>query len=221
MKKAEETRTRILDTALTLFRERGFAQTTMRDVAAEAGAATGAAYYYFRSKEDLVMAFYLRTTDEARERYEQAFAATKDLRKRLRAMIEIKLEQFAEHRGLMTALLKTGVDPHDPLSSFSEQTKDVRDEAIDWFRRALDGANVTIPKDIAPHLPRLLWLYHMGLLYFWIVDESRGQRRTQRLLDASLDLIVQLLRVASLPFMGPLRKRALKVLRAVEEDGSP
>jgi AcrR family transcriptional regulator len=135
-------------------------------------------------------------------------------------MIEIKLEQFAEHRGLMTALLRTGVDPHDPLSPFSEQTKEVRDEAIDWFRRALDGANVTVPKDIATHLPRLLWLYHIGLLYFWIVDESRGQRRTQRLLDASLDLIVQLLRVASLPFMGPLRKRALKVLRAVEEDGS-
>jgi len=221
VKKAEETRTRILDTALTLFRERGFAQTTMRDVAAEAGAATGAAYYYFRSKEDLVMAFYLRTTDEARERYEKAFAATKDLRKRLRAMIEIKLEQFAEHRSLMTALLRTGVDPHDPLSPFSEQTKEVREEAIDWFRRALDGTNITIPKDIAPHLPRLLWLYHMGLLYYWIVDESRGQRRTERLLDASLDLIVQLLRVASLPFMGPLRKRALKVLRAVEEDGSP
>ena len=52
--KAEETRNRILDAALRLFRERGFAQTTMRDVATEAGVATGAAYYYFRSKEELV-----------------------------------------------------------------------------------------------------------------------------------------------------------------------
>ena len=64
--KAEETRNRILDAALRLFRERGFAETTMRDVATEAGVATGAAYYYFRSKEDLVMAFYLRTDQEAR-----------------------------------------------------------------------------------------------------------------------------------------------------------
>jgi len=219
--KAEETRTRILDTALELFRERGFAQTTMRDVAVEAGAATGAAYYYFRSKEELVLAFYLRTNDEARERYEAAFAATKDLRKRLRAMIDIKLEQFAKHRELMIALLKTGVDPHDPISPFSAETKEIRDEAIDWFRRALEGANVGVTKDLAPHVPRLLWLYHMGVIYFWIVDDSRGQRRTERLLDATLDLVVQLIRASSLPFMGPLRKRALKVLRAVEEDTRP
>src|SRR5688572_9231589 len=87
--KAEETRNRILDTALELFRERGFNVTTMRDVAGEAGVATGAAYYYFRSKEDLVMAFYLRTSEEAREPFEEALASTKDLRKRLRTMIDI------------------------------------------------------------------------------------------------------------------------------------
>ena len=80
------------------------------------------------------------------------------------------------------------------------------------------GPNVWVPKDLAADLPRLLWLYHIGLIYFWVIDESRGQRRTQRLLDATLDLVVQLLKVSSLPFMGPLRKRALKVLRALDEE---
>ena len=216
--KAEETRNRILDTALELFRERGFNVTTMRDVAAEAGVATGAAYYYFRSKEDLVMAFYLRTAEEARQPFEEAFAATKDLRKRIRAMIDIKFEQFGEQRELMTALLKAGVDPRDPLSPFGRETKALRDQTIQWYAQALEGSNLTAPKELAPFLPRLLWLYHMGLIYYWITDESPGQRRTQRLVDATLDLIIQLLRAASLPFMGPLRKRALKVLRAVEEE---
>jgi hypothetical protein len=64
----------------------------------------------------------------------------------------------------------------------------------------------------------LLWLYHIGLIYFWIIDESPGQRRTQRLLDATLDLVVQLLRISSLPLMGPLRKKVVKVLRAVDEE---
>src|SRR5207237_4793311 len=54
--KAEETRERILDAALRLFRKRGFDQTTMRDIAAEAEVATGAAYYYFSSKEEMVIA---------------------------------------------------------------------------------------------------------------------------------------------------------------------
>ena len=63
--KAEGTRERIVDAALELFREKGFDETTMRDIAAAAGVATGAAYYYFRSKEELVMAFYARTAQEA------------------------------------------------------------------------------------------------------------------------------------------------------------
>jgi AcrR family transcriptional regulator len=215
--KAEETRTKILDTALRLFRERGFPQTTMREIASEAGVATGAAYYYFRSKDELVMAFYLRTAEEARVEFAKALASTSDLRKRIHALNEIKLRQFAEHRSLLGALLKAGVDPRDPLSPFGEETRQVREESIGWFARALEGADVRPPKDVAPHLPRLLWLHHMGMVYFWIVDPSPGQRRTHKLLGGTLDLMLQLLRVASLPLLGPVRKRALDVLKAIDE----
>jgi AcrR family transcriptional regulator len=216
--KAEETRNRILDGALRLFRERGFEETTMRDVAAEAGVATGAAYYYYRSKQDLVLAFYLRTDEESREAFTNAIRSSKELKKRLRGIIDAKFEQFAEHRGLLTTLLKTGVDPRDPLSPFGEETRQVREDSIAWYARALDGSDVSVSKDLAAHLPRLLWMYHMGLIYHWIVDPSPGQRRTERITDATLELVVQLLKVSSLPFMGPLRKRALKVLRAFEDD---
>lgn len=216
--KAEETRDRILDAALRLFRERGFEQTTMRDVATEAEVATGAAYYYYRSKEDLVMAFYLRTDQEAGETFAKVIASSKDLKKRMRGMIDAKFAQFAEHRTLLAALLKAGVDPRAPLSPFGEETKEVRDDSIAWYARALEGSDVSVPKDVAADLPRLLWMYHLGLIYFWIIDESPGQRRTQKLIDATLDLVIQLLKVSSLPLMGPLRKKVLKVLRAVDED---
>jgi AcrR family transcriptional regulator len=214
-KKSEETRERILDTALALFRERGFDTTTMRDVANEAGVATGAAYYYFRAKEDLVLAFYLRTADEARELLPDALAATKDLRKRILAIVDLKYEQFAEHRELLTAMLKVGTDPRHPLSPFGKETKAVRDESIGWFERALEG--VSVPKDIAAYLPRLLWLWQMALLMYWLWDETPGQTRTRKLTDATLDLILQLLKLGSLPLMGPIRKRVVKVLRIAEE----
>jgi AcrR family transcriptional regulator len=216
--KAEETRDRILDAALRLFRERGFEQTTMRDVATAADVATGAAYYYYRSKEDLVMAFYLRTDEEAGETFSKIIGSSKELKKRMRGMIDAKFAQFSEHRSLLAALLKAGVDPRTPLSPFGPETKQVRDDSIAWYARALENSDVTVPKDVAPDLPRLLWLYHLGLIYFWIIDDSPEQRRTRRLTDATLDLIIQLLKLSSLPLMGPLRKRVLKVLRAVDEE---
>ncbi|HEY3055130.1 MAG TPA: TetR family transcriptional regulator [Thermoanaerobaculia bacterium] len=202
--------------ALKLFREKGFDETTMRDIAAEAGVATGAAYYYFRSKEELVMAFYVRTAEEARQLWPEIIGRGGDLRKRLRAIIDFKFEQFAKHRRLLVALVRIGIDPAHPLSPFGRETEPMREESIDAFRMALAGSTMRIPKDLQRDLPRLLWLYQMGLILFWMFDESPRQARTRKLIDGTLDLIVRLIQISSLPLMGPLRKRMLDVLRAVE-----
>jgi AcrR family transcriptional regulator len=214
--KAEETRQRILDAALQLFRQRGFDETTMRDIAGAAGVATGAAYYYFRSKEELVMAFYVRTADEAREIIPVQMTRSRDLGKRVRTIIDTKLEQFHEHRRLMVALVRIGIDPKHPLSPFGEETRAMRDESVEFFRLAIADCSPAVPKDLAADLPRLLWLYQMGAILFWMFDESRGQRRTRALLDGTIDLVVRLIQISSLPMMGRLRKRLLDVLRAVE-----
>ena len=214
--KAEETRERILDAALQLFREKGFDETTMRDIAAEAEVATGGAYYYFRSKEELVMAFYVRTAEEARELWPGIIGASRDLRKRLRAILDLKFEQFAKHRRLLVALVRIGIDPAHPLSPFGRETEPMREESIEAFRMAIDNSDTKIPKDLRADLPRLLWLYQMGVILFWMFDESPKQEKTKRLIDGTLDLIVRLIQISSLRLMGPLRKRLLDILRAVE-----
>lgn len=214
--KAEETRERILDSALELFRKKGFDETTMRDIAAEAGVATGAAYYYFRSKEELVMAFYERTAEEARELWPEIMGRSRDLQKRIRAILDLKFEQFAKHRRLLVGLVRIGIDPSHPLSPFGRETAPMRNESIDSFRVAIEGSSTRIPKDLRGDLPQLLWLYQMGLILFWMFDDSPRQQRTKALVDGSLDLVVRLIALSSLPLMGPLRKRVLDVLRAVQ-----
>src|ERR687892_347213 len=84
---SEETRTQILDTALALFRERGFEETTIRDIAAGAGLSLGAAYYYFKSKEAIVGAYYDYVQAEHVARTRKVFAAGGDLRARLSAAL--------------------------------------------------------------------------------------------------------------------------------------
>src|ERR1700676_4060533 len=90
--KAGETRNRILSTALSLFRERGFDETSMREIAGAAGVAIGAAYYYFESKEALVMAFYHLANDAMQEPIEAALARKTDLKSRLMAALDVKFE---------------------------------------------------------------------------------------------------------------------------------
>jgi AcrR family transcriptional regulator len=58
--KGEQTRAAIAEAALRMFREHGYEATTMRAIAKEVGVATGNAYYYFDSKEELIQEYYAR-----------------------------------------------------------------------------------------------------------------------------------------------------------------
>jgi AcrR family transcriptional regulator len=213
--KSEETRQRILNAALKLFQDRGFESATMRDIAEEAGVATGAAYYYFPSKDAIVMEFYRRSSAEMQPTLEAALESATGLEKRLYQLIRVKWSHFAPHRGVLRALLRNGADPAYPLSPFSSQTREIREIDMGWFRRIVIDCGVRIPKDLAPHLPDVLWFFQMGAIYFWVIDESPGQRNSDRLLALAARSIASLIRLSALPLMRPVRKAALEVVQLV------
>jgi AcrR family transcriptional regulator len=210
--KAEETGLKILNAALALFRQEGFESATMRDIAEKAGVATGAAYYYYPSKDAIVMDFYRRSSEEMQPRIEAALEHTKGLEARLRELIRVKLVHFAPNRGVLRALLRNGADPAHPLSPFSANTKEIRDIDIASFRRILVDCGVRIPRDLQPQLPGVLWFFQMGVILFWIIDESPQQARTERLLELASKCVVTLIRLSGPPLMRPLRKTALHLI---------
>jgi AcrR family transcriptional regulator len=52
----DQTKERIVDAAYRTLVKRGYHETSMKDIAAEAGVAPGLAHYYFATKEDLLVA---------------------------------------------------------------------------------------------------------------------------------------------------------------------
>ena len=62
--KASATQERIYQTALKLFCKKGFEQSSMREISKQANVALGATYYYFKSKDAIVMEFYAQTQKE-------------------------------------------------------------------------------------------------------------------------------------------------------------
>ncbi len=218
--KSEETRKKILEAALRLFRERGFAESTMRDIAQEAKVATGLAYYYFPKKEDLVMAFYVKVNAEMRPKVEAALASHGKLEQKIRALVYVKFDYFGPDRKFLGALSGYSADPGHRLSPFSEETKEIREEGIAQFRTALEQSELKVPEDLVEAMPKILWMYQMGMVLFWIYDRSEGQRRTQLLLDKSLGIVVLLLKASSLPLMRPVRKLILDLVDVIAGEQS-
>lgn len=65
---AEQTRTRILKTALTLFVEKGYERTTFEDIAKRIRLTKGAVYWHFKNKPDLLAALLVKMIEEHNER---------------------------------------------------------------------------------------------------------------------------------------------------------
>jgi AcrR family transcriptional regulator len=189
----------------------------MREIATEAGVATGAAYYYFDSKDALVMAFYEQSQRQMCADLEVKLTRAKTLEQRLRIIVGEKLEYFAPNKRLLGAL-SAHADPEHPLSPFGRETQAIRDEDMAFFERAVADSGVKLPKDIAPYLPRLLWMYQMGLILFWVYDRSPNARRTKVLFDQTMKMLLLTLKIAQVPLLRPMHRMAAELLHVIYDE---
>lgn len=212
--KGEQTRRHIFETALTLFREKGFDATTMQQVAERAEVAKSAAYYYFPSKEAIIQAYYDDIQAAQEQHCEQVFAGTRDLKKRFAAVLHSKLDLAKNDRSLLGVVFRYTGEPQHPLSCLGPGTAEIRRRSIAVFEKAIETER--LPKDLAQLLPIALWALQMGLLIMFIYDESGGQHRTRKLADGALDLTLKLLGLAKFAVLKPIRRKVLNLLREAE-----
>jgi len=218
---AAETRQLILETALRLFRERGYEGTTMRGIAAEAGVSLGNAYYYFKSKEHLIQAYYGRSHDEHLAACVEALESERDLKRRLLAVCRTKIETARPYHRFAGQLFKTAADPASPLSPFSAESMPVRREATELMAVVVEGSATRVPGELSGELPNLLWLYLMAIILFWIHDDSLGCARTYKLIDRTVEIIVRLINLSSLTLMRPLVRGALELTSELRQLSTP
>jgi len=208
--KGERTRERILEAALALFREKGFDKTTMRDIAKAAGMSLGAAYYYFGSKEALVLAYYEQVVAIRTERAHRAFDKTSDVSERIRAVYKLHFDVARRDRKLLGALVRSVADPDSDVSVFSAATREVRNANIQLFREAL--AVDAIPESLRDLGSLGLWTLDLGLMLYFIWDQSPRQRKTRQLVDDAVDTLMPMLPFLSLSMAEPMVARVAKLL---------
>jgi AcrR family transcriptional regulator len=210
---SERTRERIVETALRMFRERGFEATTMRAIAAEAGVSVGNAYYYFSSKEQLVQAYYDRAQQEHEAACRELLAVERRFAARLEGVLRAWVRVSEPYHEFAVKFFKHAAEPTNPLSPFSSESAPARESAIAIYREVVDGCVDRMDSELRAELPELLWLMSMGVVLFWVHDDSPGCARTYRLIERTVPLVDRLVGLSHLPGLRGVVRDFLDVVR--------
>ena len=215
MARSEDTRRLVVDTALRLFRERGYEATTMRLIASEAGVATGNAYYHVPSKDHLVQELYRRVQVEHREAVAGRLPLGGTLEQRLRGVLHAGLAVMAPFRSFGATFVSTAIRPGDAASPFSDASRESRELAVGLFADVVAGADPAVRTPAQDDLPELLWLLWLGITLFWLYDDSPEAARTRRLVEGVSPLVARLVRLSRLPVLRGTVTDLLDLLRDV------
>lgn len=199
---------------MRLFRSGGYDAATMRAIADEAGVSLGSAYYYFSGKEELIQAFYDQIQVEHAAAAEAAYG-TPVFAERLRGVMDSFLDVAAPFHDFGGQFFRNAADPRSPLSPFSAQSAPAREASTELFRRAVADSDLKVAPTLRAELPELLWLLHMGVVLFWVHDDSPRQRRTRTLVAGLVPLVDRSVRLTRLPLVRGLVEDGLGLVRSL------
>ena len=193
--KKKEIRIKLIDTAVELFVEKGFASATMREISTLAGFGTATIYNYFPNKEKILYAYFEEKQKELNEILNNIPDFNEfTLKEKLQAQMESLLDLYLHEREFVQEAYKLIFD--SPLRTFTEfQTiKKIFTKTIeDIFNAAVE--NGEIPEQTFKYfLINLYWDYSSLIILYWMKDDSTGFTNTSHIIDMSLDIIVEVLK---------------------------
>ncbi|ATB46189.1 TetR/AcrR family transcriptional regulator [Corallococcus macrosporus] len=172
----QETRQRLYAIALASLSTRGYEATHLRDIAKEAGVSVGLLYRYFPSKRAILLALY----DELSSAYAARAAALPSgpWRERFSFALRTSLEVLGPHHEVLKALAPVLVGG-DEDGVLAPQTAFSRLRVQAAFEEAVAGAtDAPGSAPVVKALGRLLYVAHLAVLMWWLLDKSPGQRAT-------------------------------------------
>jgi len=190
----EQTRLRLLETAVDVISEKGFDKASMREIAKRAEVADATIYNYFSTKEKLLYGY----CEQIQHQVMAELKAIDDfheytLQEQLHALVESELRQWLPAREfLQEVFAKTYAAPNlghellaDTKTLFKRMFVDLIDASIE--------AGEMPEQPYQDLLPTLFWDYQSAILAYWLKDSSDEFANTTKLVDQSTEIIAQLL----------------------------
>jgi AcrR family transcriptional regulator len=152
----------VRDAAARLFREKGYAFTSMRDIAAASGMLAGSLYYHFASKDELLVAVYAEGVRRIRAAVEAALLQGGDPWTQLERVCTAHLTALLEDSDYGQVVIR--VRPDD-VPEIALQLVSLRDDYEKVFGRAI--AALPLPSKADRRALRLMLLGALNWSQTW------------------------------------------------------
>ena len=127
-RKSNDKYKRILEAAIKVFAEQGFFQSTIAQIAREAGVADGTIYLYFKNKDDILVQFFKYKTKQVFDGFREEVNRADNAVDKLRNLVRRHLDEFQRDRNM--AILYQS-ETHQSFRMAEKQIKEMSNMYLD------------------------------------------------------------------------------------------
>ncbi|UTV29597.1 TetR/AcrR family transcriptional regulator [Photobacterium atrarenae] len=193
-KKSEKVRGKILDAAVNLMSMEGYKNVSMRKIAKQAKVGDATIYNYFPNKESLLYGYFAALVQKSVEEL-QAIDDFEgySLQEKIQLLIETNLTQMLPHREFVQEAFEiTFLTPLAKFGNIAPIKSQLSDQVRLYLSQAYQQGTLE-EESLHEFIPSLFWDYYLGMVMYWLKDDSEDFTNTTQLLDLSLNFAISLL----------------------------
>lgn len=186
----KKNREKIIQSCVTLVISKDIKSATMREIARSAELGDATIYNYFPTKESIIYGYYEDKFDQVVDKMKTIKEFnTYTFQEQLQVFFETKLELLMSDREFINKTFKAAFFT---LSQHYRRIRPVKDKFIRIIEDIFDAAISVgeIPDQVFKELTiQFFWEYYIGVVIYWLKDETDRFEGTSILIDKSIDLV--------------------------------
>lgn len=135
-RKKEETRENIIDCAVNLFREKGFQETSMEEIAEKSDVSKGTLYNYFSDKESILVGYFQIIIAGYGKKMKDKFIESKDIKITLNSLLDLISGIFKDDHQLASIYFKYRSHTRLDFNQDSSQRSGIEKWVLEVIERA-------------------------------------------------------------------------------------
>ncbi len=195
----EARREQIMFAAITLFAKKGFAKTSMADIAKEAGIGKGTTYEYFKGKDQLFLATFEWFAEQSEKAVTLSFKelAPKSATEKIRVFSQSVLNSINESKEFYPLILEfwaaTASSKYRDMmkKTFKDIYKGIGDILVAIVKEGIDNNEFDSGIDFEFVAPAIVGAWDTIGLQDWFYDGSNDEFNIEKTMQSFTDLIIR------------------------------